>query len=144
MDNDPPRGDTGTCGSRWLVVVLILLMLLAVGSVVAGAYTLFPFCCLPLLILGPALLRPEAGGPADDGEGPDDNGGPPPRDVPPNSPGGGLLLPDTGRAARRYRGEPASPLIPSRPRRTAHPPERRPVPVRHWPRAPFRTRLALS
>jgi hypothetical protein len=75
MDNDPPRGNTGTCGSRWLVVVLILLMLLAVGSVVAGAYTLFPFCCLPLLILGPALLPPEAGGPADDGEGPDDNGG---------------------------------------------------------------------
>jgi hypothetical protein len=130
MDNDPPRGNTGTYRSPWLVLVLILLVLLAAGSVVARAYALFPFCCLPLLILGPALLRPEAGGPADDGEGPDDNG-PPPRDMPPNSPGGGLLLPDAGLAARRYRGEPASPLIPSRRRRTPHPPERRPVPLRH-------------
>jgi hypothetical protein len=118
-------------GSRRLAVVLILLMLLAVGSVVAGAYTLFPFCCLPLLILGPALLRSERSGPADDGGGPDDDGGPPPRDIPPNSPGGGLPLPNARLAGRRYRGEPASPLIPSRPRRTAHPPERRPVPLRH-------------
>ena len=131
MDHDSRRANTGTRGSRSLVLVLILLMLLAVGSVVAGAYLLFPFCCLPLLILGPALLRPEAGGPADDGEGPDDNGGPPPHDMPPNSPDGGLPLPDAGIAARRYRGESASPLIPSRPRRTAHPPERRPVPLRH-------------
>jgi hypothetical protein len=96
MDNDPPQGNTGTCGCRLLILVLILLMLLALESVVAGAYTLFPFCCLPLLILAQALLRPDAGGPADDGEGPDDDGGPPPTDVPPNSPGGGLLLPTPG------------------------------------------------
>ena len=128
MDNDPPRGNPRTRGSRSLVLVLILLMLLTVGSVVARAYVLFPFSCLPLLILGPALLHPEAGGPDDDGAGPDDNGDPPPQDMPPNSPGGGLPLPDAGVAARRYRGEPTSPLTPSRPRRPAHPPERRPVP----------------
>jgi hypothetical protein len=75
LKRGPPRGDTRTGGSRWLVLGLIPLTLLAVGSLVSGAYQLFPFCCLPLLILGPALLPPEAGGPADDGEGPDDNGG---------------------------------------------------------------------
>jgi hypothetical protein len=130
-DRDPPRGDTRTCGSRRLAIGLIPLTLLAAGSLVSGAYQLFPFCCLPLLILGPALVRrgrPEAPGPGDDGEGPDDNGGSPPRDISPNLPGGGLLLPDAEPAARRYRGEPASPLVPSRTRRPAHPPERRPVP----------------
>jgi len=134
MDRDPPRGDTRTCGSRRLVLVLIPLALLPGGSLVAGVYQMFPFFCLPLLILGPALLqrdRPNAAGPADDAEGPDNNGGSPTRDIPPNLPGGGLLLPDAGPSARRYRGEPASPLIPPRTRRSAHPPERRPVPRRH-------------
>jgi hypothetical protein len=127
MDRDARRGDTRTCGSRQLVLVLIPLMLLAAGSLVAGAYQLFPVCCLPLLILGPALLQRDRPGPADDPEGPDDNGGSPPPDIPPNLPGDGLLLPDAGLAARRYRGGPASPLIPSRTRRPAHPPDRRPV-----------------
>jgi hypothetical protein len=130
MDDGPPRGATRARGSRRRWLVLIPLILPAVGSVVAGAYQVFPFCCLPLLILGPALVqrdRPEAAGPGDDGDGPDDNGGSPPRDIPPNLPGGGLLLPDAGPAARRYRGEPASTLIPSRTRRPAHPRERRPV-----------------
>jgi hypothetical protein len=133
LKRGPPRGETRTGGSRWLVLGLIPLTLLAVGSLVSGAYQLFPFCCLPLLILGPALVRrdrPEATGPADDGDGPDDNGGSPPRDIPPSLPGGGLPLPDAEPAARRYRAEPASPLIPSRTRRPAHPPERRPVPLR--------------
>jgi hypothetical protein len=133
IDRGPPHGDTGTGRSRWLVLGLIPLTLLAVGSLVSGAYQLFPFCCLPLLILGPALVRrdrPEATGPADDGDGPDDHGGSPPRDTPPSLPGGGLPLPDAEPAARRYRAEPASPLIPSRTRRPAHPPERRPVPLR--------------
>jgi hypothetical protein len=133
MDHDSSGDDAGPGGSRWRVLVLIPLMLLPVGSVAAGAYPLFPVSWLPLLMLGPALLRgrPEPGGPADDGEGPDNNGGSPPRDVPPNPPGDGLLLPDAGLAARRYRGEPASPLIPSRTRRPAHRPERGPVPLRH-------------
>jgi hypothetical protein len=131
IDRDPPRGDTRTCGSRRLVLVLIPLMLLAAGSIVARAYQLFPFCCLPLLILGAALLHHDAGGPADGPEGPDDNGGSPPPDDAPKPPGDGLLLPDAGLAARRYRGEPASPLIPSPTRRPAHPPQRRPVPLRH-------------
>jgi hypothetical protein len=131
MDRDRRRADTGTRGSRWLVLVLIPLVLLAAGSLVAGADQLFPFCCLPLLILGPALLPRDGAGPGDDPEGPDDNGGSPPPDIPPNLPSGGLLLPDAGRAARRYRGEPASPLIPSRTRRAAHRPERRPVRLGH-------------
>jgi hypothetical protein len=131
MDNDPRRGSTRSSGSRGLVLVLIGLMLLAVGSVVAGAYQLFPFCCLPLLILGPALLHRDRPGPADDGKGPDDNGGSPPRDIPPNLPGDGLPPPSARPASWRYRSDPASPLIPSRTRRPAHPPERRPAPVRH-------------
>jgi hypothetical protein len=131
MARDPRRGDTTTRGSRRLVLMLIPLVLLAAGSLVAGAYQLFPFCCLPLLILGPALLHPDAAGPADDPEGPDGNGGSPPPDIPPNLPSDGLLLPDAELAPRRYRGEPASPLIPSRTRRPAHLPERRPVPLRH-------------
>jgi hypothetical protein len=134
MDHDPPRGDTRTYGPRGRMLVLIPLILLPGVSLAADAYQLFPYFCLPLLILGPALVHrdpPEATGPADDGEGPDDNGGSPPRDIPPNLPSGGLLLPDAELAARRYRGEPASTLIPSRTRRPAHPPERRPVPLRH-------------
>jgi hypothetical protein len=131
MDNDPPPGNARTPGSRGLMLVLILLMLPAAGSLVAGAYQLFPFCCLPLLILGPALLHRGRPGPTDDGEGPDGNGGSPLPDSPPSLPDGGLPLPDAGRAARRYRGEPASPLIGPHTRRPAHPPERRPVPLRH-------------
>jgi hypothetical protein len=129
IDRDPPGGDTGMGGSRRLMLVLIPLTLLAAGSLVAGAYQLFPFCCLPLLILGPALVNRDPPGPGDDGGGPDDNGGSPTPDIPPNPPVDGLPLPDAGPAARRYRGEPASPLIPSRTRRPAHPPERRPVPL---------------
>jgi len=134
MDRDSPRGETRTCGPRRPVLALIPLLLLPVGSLVARAYQLFPFCCFPLLMLGTALLdrgRPEAGGPADDADGLGGDGGSPTRVIPPNVPGGGLLLPDAGLAARRYRGEPASPLIPSRTRRPAHPPERPPVPLRH-------------
>lgn len=132
MDHDPSRGDSRTWGARRRVLVLIPLMLLPGGSVAAGAYQLFPYCCMPLLILGPALLRDRPGpaGPADDGEGPDNNGGSPPRDIPPNLPSGGLRLPDAGPVARRYRSTPAMPLIPPRARRPAHPPERRPVPLR--------------
>lgn len=134
MDRDSPRGETGTCGARRSVLALIPLMLLPMASLVARTYELFPFCCFPLLMLGAALLhrdRPEAAGPADDAEGPGGNGGSPTRDMPPNVPSGGLLLPDAVRAGRRYRGEAASPLIPSRTRRPAHPPERPPVPLRH-------------
>jgi len=133
MDRDSPRGETRTCGPRRPVLVLSLLVLLPVASLVAGAYELFPFCCFPLLMLGTALLdrdRPEAAGPSDDAEGPGGNGGSPTRDIPPNAPSGDPLLPDAVLAARRYRGEPVSPLIPSRTRRPAHPPERAPVPLR--------------
>ena len=115
---------------RRLALVLFPLILLAAGSMVAGAYQLFPFCCLPLLVLGPALLDRDAAGPSDDSDGPDDNGGSPPPDIPPNLPGDGLL-PDTQRAARRYRGEPTSSRLPSRTRRPTHPPERRPIPLQH-------------
>ena len=134
MDRGSPRGETRTCGPRRPVLALIPLMVLPVASLVAGAYELFPFCCFPLLMLGTALLdrgHSGADGPADDAEGPGGNGGSPTRDVPPNGPSGGLLLPDAVLAARRYRGEPASPLIPSRTRRPAHPPERPLVPLRH-------------
>jgi len=134
MDRDSPRGQTRTCGSRRSVLALIPLVLLPVASLLAGTYELFPFCCFPLLMLGTALLdrdRPEAAGPPDDEEGPGGHGGSPTRDIPPNAPSGGLLLPDAVPAARRYRGEPASPLIPSRTRRPAHPPERPSVPLRH-------------
>jgi len=134
MDRDSPPGETRTRGPRRPVLALIALVLLPVASLVARTYELFPFCCFPLLMLGAALLdrdRSDAAGPADDAEGPGGNGGSPTRDIPPNVPSGGLLLPDAVRAARRYRGEPASPLIPSRTRRPAHPPERPLVPVRH-------------
>jgi hypothetical protein len=129
-DDDAARGEARTRRSRRLVLALIPLMLLAAGSVVAKAYLLFPFCCLPLLILGPALLQHDRPG-ADDGDGPDDDGGSPPPAIPPGPTGGGLPMPDAGPAARRYRGRPASPLIPVPTRRPAHPPERRPVPRRH-------------
>ena len=115
------------------MLVLIPLMLLPVGSLLAGTYQLFPFCCLPLLILGAGLLqrdRPDPADPGDDAQGPGGHGGSATPDTPPKLPGGGLLLPDAGPAARRYRGQPASPLIPSRTRRPAHPPRRRPVPHR--------------
>jgi hypothetical protein len=131
MDNDPTHGNARTGGSRRLVLVLIPLLLLAAGSLVAGAYQLFPFCCLPLLILGPAVVHRDRPEPTDEDDGPDDNGGSRPPDSPPNPPVGGLPLPDAGLAARRYRGEPASPLIPSRTRRPTHPPKRHPAPLRH-------------
>src|ERR1700722_5198098 len=128
MEHDPPRGNSRRSGFRGLVLVLIALTLVAAGSLVAKAYQLFPFCCLPLLILGPALLQRGRRGPADDGEGPndDDDGGSPPRDIPPNVPDGGLPLPAAGPAARRSRGKPTSPPIPSRTRRPAHPPAEKP------------------
>ena len=128
--DDPPRGDTRARRPRQLLLALIPLALLAAASVVTGAYQLFPYCCLPLLILGPSLLqrdRPEA----DDGDGPDDNGGSSPPDIPPSPSGDGLPLPDAGPATRRYRGQPAWSLTPSRTRRPGHPPARRPVPLRH-------------
>lgn len=131
---DSPRDKTRACGPRRPVLALIPLMLLPVASLIARTYELFPFCCFPLLMLGTALLhrgRPEAAGPDDDAGGPGGNGGSPTRDIPPNVPNGGLLLPDAVPAARRYRGEPVSPLIPSRTRRPAHPPERAPAPLRH-------------
>ena len=131
LDDDQAQSDTRSWGSHRLALVLVPLTLLAAGSVVAGAYQLFPFCCLPVLILGPALLPCDRPGRTDDGDGPDGNDGPPPPDAPPSPPGGGLPLPNAGLGSRRYRGEPASPLIPPRTRRPAHPPERRPAPVRH-------------
>ena len=131
MHKDTPR-DAETCGPLRLVLALVAMILLPAGSLLAGAYQLFPFCCLPLLMLGATLLqpnRPEAPGPPGEGKGPDGSGGSPTPDRPSNLPGGGLLLPNAEPAARRYRSEPVSTLTPSRTRRPAHPPERRPVPL---------------
>ncbi|MEO6857497.1 MAG: hypothetical protein ABI323_02780 [Solirubrobacteraceae bacterium] len=87
-------------------LLLALVVLGSIGAlpegVVPALMTLLVFCCIPALMLAPALLFSwPSTSPGDDG-----NGGPPPPDEPPpqSPPMNGLPLPDADPAGWRVRG----------------------------------------